>query len=153
MIFSTETLDHCHPVHIQRPAASSHCGFTTTRESLAKLSWVPETDGTQSPRQAKKLDFQSTFSFFLPPPHLKVSLPTEQRLSAQHLREDAAHAPDVDRVPVLRGKHDLRRSVPPGDHVLRKLRRFLFVRRANPPGEPEVAQLEVAVLRRGGGEE
>ena len=49
---------------------------------------------------------------------LDVVLARAKRLAIEHLCEDAPDAPDVDgRVVVPDGEHELRRAVPPGNHI------------------------------------
>lgn len=69
-----------------------------------------------------------------------VILAGEQRLALQHLRKDAARAPDINLdVVFLPCEHDLRSSVVPRRHVSGHLG-VLDTR------EAEIADLEVAVL-------
>ena len=80
---------------------------------------------------------------------LMVVVPAgEKGFPREHLGQDAADAPDVDRFCVLlEGEHDLGRAVPPrrdvfGHEACLGPRRF---RRLHRPGEAEVAHFEVAV--------
>jgi hypothetical protein len=69
-----------------------------------------------------------------------VVLAGEQRLALQHLRENAACAPDVDLdIVFLPREHDLRRSVV----TCRDITRHLGVLYT---GKSEVADLEIAIL-------
>ena len=65
----------------------------------------------------------------------------EEQLAVDELQENAADEQDVDDGGVVSGvEQQLRRAVPPGDHVLRH---HVALRRR--PRQPEVADLEVAV--------
>lgn len=71
---------------------------------------------------------------------LRTVLAGKQRAALEHLREDAAGAPDIDSdVVLLPGEHDLWRAVVPRGHIARHLG-VLNTRKA------EVADLEVAVF-------
>mmetsp|Transcript_7259 Transcript_7259/g.24722 ORF Transcript_7259/g.24722 Transcript_7259/m.24722 type:complete len:287 (-) Transcript_7259:286-1146(-) len=79
------------------------------------------------------------------PELLEVVAPREERLAAEELGEDAAHAPHVDGLIVRIVLHqELRRPVPPGDHVLGQLVLLRVV--VHPAREAKVADFEVAVL-------
>eukprot|EP00982_Pelagococcus_subviridis_P008865 30883-Pelagococcus_subviridis.AAC.4 len=73
---------------------------------------------------------------------MHVVLPREQRLASEQLREDAPHAPHVDRGGVFRAREqELGRAVPSrddvlGEEVLRALRRSR---------QAKVADFQVAV--------
>jgi hypothetical protein len=77
----------------------------------------------------------------------RTVLAGEERLALEHLREDAADGPDVDRdVVFLPREHDLRRAVVPRRDVARHLR-VLDAR------EPKVADLAMASSVRAGAAE
>lgn len=66
--------------------------------------------------------------------------PGEQRLSFEHLREDAPCTPNIYlHVVLLPGKHDLRRTIVPRRNIARHLR----VLNAS---QPKIANLQIAVL-------
>ena len=84
-------------------------------------------------RGAQHLDYETHL--------MNVVLPREEGLPAQNLGQDAPHRPDINRARViLAAEQQLRRPVPPRDHVLGHeppLRRR--------PRQPKVAYFQVAV--------
>mmetsp|Transcript_24456 Transcript_24456/g.60401 ORF Transcript_24456/g.60401 Transcript_24456/m.60401 type:complete len:206 (-) Transcript_24456:599-1216(-) len=79
---------------------------------------------------------------------VQVVAAREQRTPTQQLAEDAPNRPHVHRPPVVaRVQHHLRRAIPPGHHVVGQRRICAgAVRLGQPPGQSEVANLEIAVF-------
>lgn len=78
---------------------------------------------------------------------LEGGLPGQEDLAPEQLGEDAAHRPDVEALAVLRPvQEDLGRPVPPGGHVVRHRHVRAVHGLAHPPRQPEVADLQLAVV-------
>lgn len=69
----------------------------------------------------------------------------EQRLAAQHLGQNTAYTPHVDRLGILlERQHDLWRTVPARSHIFRHEARVVFLRSSG-ASQAEVADFQVAV--------
>ena len=72
-------------------------------------------------------------------------LAREERLATQHLRQNAAHRPYVDRLGVfLKCQHDLRRTVPSGSHIFCHEARVVLLRRSR-TSQAEIADFQIAI--------
>ena len=75
-----------------------------------------------------------------------IVLAAEERFSPEKLGQDASCRPDVNGLGVVgEREHDLRRPVPSGGHVLGHKSSVLLGVFQKPAGQPEVADLELAV--------